>query len=221
MIHFILASQSPRRRELLSLCGYPFLVMAADVDETTIDLADPSENTIMTAKLKAEAIIDTLVKPDGDRVIVIAADTIVALKNHMLGKPADAAEAKFMLQVLRTQDHKVHTGLAVVDLGTGKELTAVHTARVHMRPYTNYEIEHYVASGDPFDKAGAYAIQHPQFQPVSLLDGCYLGVMGLSVCQLLEQLRKLEVPFLADMHALNRAHNGFSCPLLAELDSDA
>jgi MAF protein len=217
MARFILASQSPRRQELLSLCGYPFQVMAANVDETIVDIADPSENTIMTAQLKAEAVANNLPKTDGDREIVIAADTIVVLEKHMLGKPADDEEAQSMLEALRDREHKVYTGLALIDLRTGMEVTAVHAARVRMRSYTDQEIKRYIASGDPLDKAGAYAIQHPQFQPVALLDGCYLGVMGLSVCQLLDQLSGLNVPFLADMNVLHKSHHRFPCPLLAKL----
>jgi len=191
--------------------------MAANVDETTINIADPAQNTIMTAQLKAEAIANNLSITTGNRVIVIAADTIVALDKHMLGKPAGGDEAQSMLQALRDRDHKVYTGLALIDLRTGVEVTAFHAAEIHMRPYTDQEIERYVASGDPLDKAGAYAIQHPQFRPAASLDGCYLGVMGLSVCQLLDQLNRLEVPFLADMNILHKAHNGYPCPLLAKL----
>lgn len=218
MTRFILASQSPRRRKLLSLCGYPFQVMAANVDETAVNIADPSENTINTARLKAGAIANNLIDPGEDHTIIIAADTIITLQDQMLGKPVDAAEAHSMLRVLRNREHRVYTGLFLIDLITGQELTAVHAAKVHMRPYTDSEIERYVASGDPLDKAGAYAIQHPQFQPVDNLDGCYLGVMGLSVCQLLQQLNKLEVPLLADMQAVKQAHNHYPCPLLDELN---
>jgi septum formation protein len=222
MTRFILASQSPRRWELLSLCGYPFQVMAANVDETIIDIAEPSENTIKTAQLKAKAVANNSFVIDGDRVIIIAADTVVVLDKQMLGKPSGAAEAHSMLLALRGRDHLVYTGLALLDLGTGKEVTAVHAARVHMRSYTDQEINRYVNSGDPLDKAGAYAIQHPRFRPVASLDGCYLGVMGLSVCQLLDQLRRtLEVPILADMTTLYKAHHHYPCPLLAELGPQA
>lgn len=221
MVHLILASQSPRRRELLSLCGYPFQVLAAAVDETSVDIPDPSTNTIRTARLKAEVIANRLPRSGGQRVIIIAADTIVALENQMLGKPADSAEARRMLRALRGREHKVYTGMVLLDLGTEAEVTAVHAASVQMRPYTNQEIERYIASGDPLDKAGAYAIQHPQFKPVAALDGCFLGVMGFSVCQFLLQLSKFDLPILADMTALKEAHNHTFCPLLAELSPQA
>lgn len=221
MIRFILASQSPRRRDLLSLCGYPFRVMAADVDEATIDHPNPAENSLQTAQLKAQAVVDRVPLTNSERVIVVAADTTVALDSHMLGKPADVGEATRMLQVLKGRDHQVHTGMVVVNLNTGKEVTAVHSATVTMRPYADDEIERYVNSGDPMDKAGAYAIQHPQFRPVTRLDGCYLGVMGLSICQLLQLLEQLNIPSLADLDALAKAHEHYPCPLLPEMSAHA
>ncbi len=217
MIRFILASQSPRRRELLALTGYPFQVMVADVDETIIDHPDPARNSLQTAQLKATAVVDRCPNVKDGRVIVIAADTTVALKGRLFGKPSDTAEAALMLQTLRDRDHEVHTGMALVDLGTSQEVTAVHTAFVTMRPYTNQEMKRYVDSGDPLDKAGAYAIQHPQFRPVSALDGCFLGVMGLSVCQLLQQLERLNVPPIADQDALAAAHGSYPCPIQGQL----
>jgi septum formation protein len=219
--YIILASQSPRRRELLSLCGYPFQVMAAVVDETVVDIPDPAENTILTAQLKADAITNRLPQTAADQTIIVAADTIVALDNQMLGKPADAREAESMLRALRGREHEVHTGMVLVDTGTGVTVSAVHTATVHMRPYTDSEISRYIASRDPLDKAGAYAIQHPQFRPVSSLDGCYLGVMGFSICQLLRKLQSFDVPLLANMEALTKAHKDYPCPILADLTLQA
>lgn len=221
MIRFILASQSPRRRELLTLTGYPFQVMVADVDEAVIDHPDPAENSLQTALLKAEAIVERRPIIEDDRVIVVAADTTVALDGQMLGKPADTAEAAQMLKALRAREHQVHTGMALVELGAGQEVTAVHTALVTMRSYTDQEIERYVASGDPMDKAGAYAIQHPRFRPVSVLDGCYLGVMGLSVCQLLQQLERLNVPQIADLDAVAAAHGQYPCSILEQSSAGA
>ena len=221
MIEFILASQSPRRRDLLSLCAYPFQVMAANVDETIVDIPDPAHNTINTAQLKAEAIANNQPATGSKRVIVVAADTTVVLQNQMLGKPADTGEARHMLRALRGLEHKVYTGMVLIDVGTGQEVSAVHAASVFMRPYTDQEIDRYIASGDPMDKAGAYAIQHPQFRPVAFLDGCYLGVMGLTVCQLLLQLQQFNVPLLADINALREAHNDYPCPLLQELSLQA
>jgi len=217
MTRFVLASQSPRRRQLLGLCGYPFQVMAAKVDEESIDHPDPATNVLLTARLKAQAIYNELSADERlfeEHIIIIAADTIVALGDKMLGKPAGPANAATMLQTLRGRRHEVHTGMALVDLDSDEEVTAVHTAHVTMRAYSDSEIERYVASGDPLDKAGAYAIQAPLFRPVESLEGCYLGVMGLSVCQLRQLLEQLQIPDLMNLEKLTAAHNHFPCPLL-------
>jgi MAF protein len=211
---FLLASQSPRRRQLLALVGYPFQVMAANVNEEIVDHPDPSENSLLTASLKARTVLDRLPRKDSERAIIVAADTTVALDGQMLGKPAGTADAVRMLQDLRGREHQVHTGMSLIDRESGQEATAVHIAHVTMRAYSDSEIEAYVASGDPLDKAGAYAIQHPQFKPVESLNGCYLGVMGLSVCQLLQLLRELGVPELTDPVSLAEAHGHYACPLL-------
>ena len=214
MVHLILASQSPRRRELLSLCGYPFQVLAAAVDETSVDIPDPSTNTIRTARLKAEVIANRLPRSGGQRVIIIAADTIVALENQMLGKPADSAEARRMLRALRGREHKVYTGMVLLDLGTEAEVTAVHAASVQMRPYTNQEIERYVASGDPLDKAGAYAIQHPQFKPVAALDGCLFRRYGIQRVPISITIKQIRSPHLSRYDGLERGPQPYFLPPL-------
>ena len=193
--------------------------MAAAVDEASIDHPDPVENVLQTARLKAQTIYERFLKegrlPQGEseRVIIIAADTTVTLDGQMLGKPANTADATRMLRALRGRWHEVHTGMALVVLETGEEATAVHTAYVTMRPYSAQEIDDYVASGDPMDKAGAYAIQNALFRPVESLEGCYLGVMGLTVCQLQQLLDRLNVPAVADPEELAAAHGHYTCPL--------
>ena len=192
MASFILASQSPRRRELLKLCGYPFVTRVAEVDENSVSHPNLAQDCIQTAQLKARAISDQIVVPQAERTILIAADTTVGLDGNMMGKPTDEEDAQRMLIALRNRTHEVHTGVVLLDLDTGQELSGSHTAIVTMRPYSDQEIIDYVATGDPLDKAGAYAIQNHQFKPVSKLDGCYLGVMGLSICHLLQLLDQLE-----------------------------
>jgi predicted house-cleaning NTP pyrophosphatase (Maf/HAM1 superfamily) len=113
-----------------------------------------------------------------------------------------------MLRALRGRPHQVHTGVCVIDPGDGREVSSVHTAAVTMRAYSDAEIDAYIAGGDPFDKAGAYAIQHPTFRPVAAIKGCYLGVMGLSLCDLIPLLRELGVPDRFDPAALVDAHQG-------------
>lgn len=189
----------------------------AAVDETLVDLPDPALNSIETARLKAAAIAEQQTASGGDRVIIIGADTNVALGREILGKPAGNGEAQRMLNTLRNRDHQVHTGMSLIDLQGGREVTAVQTSTVTMRPYSDDEIVRYVSSGDPLDKAGAYAIQHPQFRPVSALDGCFLGVMGLSICRLLDLLEQLDIPLRAEVDSLVKAHQGYPCSLLSKM----
>ncbi len=222
MIHFVLASQSPRRRELIWLLRYPVSCVTAVVDENSVHDEDPAINVVETAVLKAGAIMKQVEETplDSRQPILIAADTTVALDGRQLGKPADAAEAEVMLRALRGRAHAVHTGVALVDLETRQTITGVHTAVVAMRPYTDEEIGAYVGSGDPLDKAGAYAIQHPTFRPVSRLDGCFTGVMGLSICHLIQLLADMGVPIQARATAVHQAHQQYSCPVFADISAD-
>jgi septum formation protein len=169
---FVLASASPRRRELLASLGVPFTVRAADVPEPLVADVPPAAQAEALALAKARAVA-----ADG-AAVVLGADTIVVLDDRPLGKPADAREARAMLRGLRARPHEVVTGLAVV-APDGTVRTAHAATQVHMRAYDDDEIEAYIASGDPFDKAGAYAIQHPDFRPVARVEGCYCNVIGL------------------------------------------
>jgi len=192
---------------LLGLLGYPFDVRVADVDEDVHLARPPAEYVLRTARQKAEAIAGQLAPSTGSRRFIIAADTTVALDGEILGKPATADEARQMLCRLRDRDHHVHTAVCVFEEG-GRELTSVHTSVVTMRDYTDREIDAYITGGDPFDKAGAYGVQHPIFRPVARLDGCFLGVMGLSLCDLIPLLRRLAIPDRIDPAALVDAHQG-------------
>ena len=218
---FILASQSPRRRQLLALLGYPFEVVVPDVDEDVHLDAVPATYVLRTAQQKAEAV--ARLRPTAaitPRSIVIAADTTVALDGAILGKPADADEARRMLLALRGRAHDVHTGVCLVDAAGGREVAAVHSTVVAMRDYSAAEIDAYVATGDPLDKAGAYAIRHGGFSPMAALDGCYLTVVGLSLGGLIAMLRELGVPCLASRATLLAAHDGFPCPLFEQIQAD-
>lgn len=223
MVQFVLASQSPRRRELFRLLGYPFEVMAADVDETAVGHPDPVLYVRDVTQRKAAALLPQLLAQSWpERMILVTADTTVALDGRILGKPANATDATEMLRQLRGRRHEVHTAVSLVSVGAdyigemGRVLD-VHTAVVSMREYTDAEIAAYVATGDPLDKAGAYAVQHPIFRPVTHLEGCYMGVMGLSVCHLLQLLLHLDVPLRADLTAVADAHQRYLCPLYASL----
>lgn len=210
--HLLLASQSPRRRELIKLVGLPFSAISANVNESTITEPDPANNAVKTAELKAKTIF-AKIPPPSHRTIIVAADTIVALNKQMLGKPKNDNDAWHMLHVLRNRQHDVHTGMVLIDTRSGKMIEGVHTAVVTMRPYTDTEINTYIGTGDPRDKAGAYAIQHPQFKPVNHLDGCYLAVVGLSICHLLQMLTQLDVLTSPDLSTLDKAHQATHCPL--------
>jgi len=182
MIHrpLTLASASPRRRALLAAMGVPFVVRAADIDETVRPGERPIGYALRVARGKAAAVASLLAAEGGDG-LVVGADSIVVLDEAILGKPATPEAARDCLRLLRGRRHVVITAVAVVDVATGSAVGALAATGVWMREYADAEIEAYVASGDPMDKAGAYAIQHPAFQPVARLEGSETNVMGLPV----------------------------------------
>lgn len=186
-MHLILASTSPRRRDLLAMLGIPFTLAAPDVDEASLPGETPGALARRLARLKAKTI--TRREPTA---IVIAADTVVALGDDVLGKPVDDDDAARMLRALRGAPHEVYTGVAVAC--SGQVWEDVVASQVTMRPYSDAEIRTYVASGDPLDKAGAYAIQHAEFQPVAALHGCYANVVGLPLCAVQRLLRQAGLP---------------------------
>lgn len=186
-VKFVLASNSPRRRQLFGLGGWEFTVIAADVDETPFANEDPREYVIRLAKAKALAIQP---KAESDAVI-LGSDTTVVDGNEILGKPIDEADAERMLKQLRGRVHQVYTAIAV--LRDGKMVTELSIIDVPMRNYSDDEVRAYIQTGDPMDKAGAYAIQHPEFRPVLALEGCRAGVMGLPMCHVLRALSQFEI----------------------------
>jgi 23S rRNA (uracil1939-C5)-methyltransferase len=179
----VLASASPRRRELLLALGLDFVSVASSADEVIESSDPPAIVAERLALLKAESV--AVSHPDK---AVIGADTIVVLDGAILGKPRDVAEATDMLRRLRGRQHEVITAVAVIR--NGRSFVDHVSTRVTMRNYTDGEIAAYVASGDPMDKAGAYAVQNPTFAPVAGVDGCYLNVVGLPLCLLARVLRE-------------------------------
>jgi septum formation protein len=135
--------------------------------------------------------VAAVVQTEEPQCLVLAADTVVAQGRRLLAKPADAADATRMLRILRDRPHQVLSGICLLDLASGIGYTAVNTTLVSMRRYTDDEIAAYVATGDPLDKAGGYAIQDRIFRPVARFEGCYAGVMGLPVADLILLLRKV------------------------------
>jgi nucleoside triphosphate pyrophosphatase len=198
---FILASGSPRRRELLTSLGFVFTVHKPDIDETQHPGEPPLEYVSRLSREKAVSVADRLASP----VTVLAADTVVILgadtlgideHGEILGKPADDAAARQMLLRLRGRVHQVCTAITLVkwESGAPQTITAITRTDVLMRDYTDAEIQAYIATGDPFDKAGSYAIQHPVFHPVARIDGCYTNVVGLPVCTLRNTLAEIGWP---------------------------
>jgi septum formation protein len=184
-----LASASPRRRELFKQLAPAFETIEAPVDEEalTATFAGPlSDLAEHLARSKAAAAFDRLSEDAASNAGVLAGDTTVLLDGAALGKPNDAAQATAMLQALRDRPHDVVTALAVAEGGGSSAQAAVRSlsvrTRVYMRDYTDAEIAAYLATGDPFDKAGAYAIQHDGFEPVQSIIGCYPNVVGLPLC---------------------------------------
>ena len=207
----ILASSSPRRRQLLSLLGIPFVVKAAGVDESRLYAEPPTELVLRVSQVKALAIRD--VRPDE---LVVAADTIVVLDGDILGKPSDLDDARLMLEWLRGQPHMVYTGLTLWHPASRRMISRLGESTVWMRDYSDDEISAYVESRDPMDKAGAYAIQHAVFAPVSHLEGCWLNVVGLPLCHLGHSLARFGVDAPANVPGTCRAFSQHDCSVSSE-----
>ena len=182
-MNLILASASPRRRELLGLFGIPFEIRAADIDETMDPNGRPFDEVGRVSRLKA------LATRRGPGDVVIAADTIVVCGGAVLGKPRDAEDAKAMLRLLSGRDHQVMTGVTV--LRDDKSVTFTEVTDLHFRDLTDREIARYVASGEPMDKAGSYGIQGGAALFCTGMTGDYYNVMGLPVCALGQTLRDM------------------------------
>ena len=182
-MNLILASASPRRKALLEKFGIPFVIQVADIDETMDSDKLPYDEVGRVSRAKALAV------PHEEGDIVIAADTIVVCENRVLGKPHSEEEAKAMLRLLSGRDHQVMTGCTV--LRGEKCRTFTEVTDLHFRLLRESEIEKYVLSGEPMDKAGSYGIQGGAALFCERLSGDYYNVMGLPVCRLGEVLREM------------------------------
>jgi septum formation protein len=209
MAKFVLASNSPRRRQLFSLGNWDFTVIVADVDETPLANETPREYVLRLARAKALAIQP---KAESDALIV-GSDTTVVDGDVILGKPEDLQEAERMLKQLRGRIHQVFTGVAILRASDGTMFTELSITDVPMRNYSDDEIRAYIQTGDSMDKAGAYAIQHPQFNPVESMQGCYASVMGLPMCHVLRALQKFDVSPAADVPAACQSLLNYQCPV--------
>lgn len=200
----ILASGSPRRRELLAALETPFTVVVSNEPEPLLAGITPREQTVQLALRKARAVAKTQ-----SAGWVLGADTVVGLDGEILGKPADPADAVAMLQRLRARDHEVFTGLALVNAVTGEEHTLSVPATVTMRDYDDAEIMAYVATGEPLDKAGAYGIQGLGGALVAGYEGCFNTIVGLPLCGVAALLQDADFPIPAEPACLDS--NGTIC----------
>ncbi len=174
MSRLILASASPRRRELLAQAGFSFEVFPAHIPEDPLLDEDPIAYVTRLAREKAQAVYKQLGDPEA---VILGADTTVSLDNHILGKPDDNADAARMLRMLSGRTHRVITGVAVVS-AMAAEIAAEVTA-VRFLTLSDEEIAAYIATGEPMDKAGAYAIQGRAARWIPRVEGCYFNVVGL------------------------------------------
>lgn len=180
-----------------------------EVDESRLAGEAPADYVLRLAQAKAAVAAGDA----ADGTLVVAADTAVVDGESVLGKPVDAAEAVRMLRRLRGRVHQVYTGIAVLKAGTDRAQTEVCVTDVPMRTYTDAEIEAYVASGDPMDKAGAYGIQHASFHPVEKMTGCFASVMGMPLCHLLRLLDRIRVAPQPGLPERCQIHLSYPCPV--------
>ncbi len=194
-VELLLASASPRRRQIVSLLGIPCVTAVASDGEEDAEKRYRGVPENLAQWLAKHKAAEALKLPEAAGRLVITADTTVLLENEILGKPRDKAHARRLLKALRGRWHHVVTGVVACARIDGK--TVMHSATcvtpVLMREYSDAEIAVYLASGDSMDKAGAYGIQNPAFQPTKSIDGCYLNVVGLPICTLIDLLAEFHV----------------------------
>jgi len=186
----ILASSSPRRAEILREAGFSFEIRAAQVDETVLPGETAEEMVSRLAEAKAR-VAAARIRPANENCVVIGADTSVELNGEIFGKPRDAAHACEMLTALSGRTHRVLTGLFLLRLPDGVTGSATESTSVTFAPLARDEIEAYVASREPFDKAGSYAIQGRAGRYIPKIEGCYFNVVGLPLAKLYALLREL------------------------------
>jgi len=209
----ILASASPRRRELIALGGWKFEIRVAEIDETPLQGEKPTDYVLRLAVSKAQTVAASAPNP----AVVVAADTTVVDGEEILGKPTDEVEARAMLERLRGGAHQVYTALTVVHTGNNLIFADLACTDVPMRTYTEEEMQAYIDSGDPFDKAGGYAIQHAGFNPVQALTGCYANVVGLPLCHLTRTLNKIGIQSDGNVPENCQQTLGYACPVFKQV----
>lgn len=191
MLEIILASSSPRRKELLEGLGLTFKVIASDVDETANE-KNPNLLAEKLAEIKAREVARNL-EPG---YLVIGADTVVCLDSEILGKPRDEEEAFEMLKKLSGNIHKVITGVALIESASGRKVISHEETDVKVRSLEEQEIKAYIKTGEPMDKAGAYGIQKIGAVLVERIEGCYFNVVGLPLTRLTKMLKEFNINIL-------------------------
>ncbi len=184
----VLASASPRRRELLSQVGIKFQIVPSKADESLLTDETPEAHVV---RLSCDKAMEVANRPEQQGRWFIGSDTVVVRDSDILGKPVDAAEAKLMLRRLSGRSHRVISGYAVYDRQTSRTISAAITTKVFFKDLTNREIEGYIASKEPFDKAGSYAIQGLGSFMVPRIEGSYTNVVGLPLCEVIAALEEL------------------------------
>jgi len=190
MGRMVLASSSPRRRDLVLAFAPPFTAVAPEVEETPPRSGESPEDLVLRLSLEKA----TWVAGRAVAATVLGADTVVVLDGEVLGKPNGPQGATHMLARLRGRTHRVVTGVTALDGRSGQWLASAKTSHVTMREYTDADVAAYVASGDPMDKAGAYAVQNDSFRPAASVEGCYLNVVGLPLCEVVTLMKDLGSP---------------------------
>lgn len=183
MKHIILASASPRRKEILELADLEFDVMPSDAQEITTKTA-PNEVVMELASLKAKDIY----KKSEKQSMIVGADTVVAYQGQILGKPTDKADAKRMLTMLSGQTHEVYTGVCVIE--DGKTKTFYEETKVTFYEISDEQIDHYIKTGEPMDKAGSYGIQGKAAVFIKGIEGDYYNVVGFPIARFLQEITK-------------------------------
>lgn len=183
----ILASASPRRAEILHHAGFSFTVLSSAVDETPYANESPQDLVLRLASAKADLVAARAVGP----AIVIAADTVVTVDGHILGKPRSTDDARRMLEQISGRTHSVVTGVALVRLPDAERRQFVESTLVHFAPLSTEEISRYLATDEPHDKAGAYGIQGRAGRYISRIEGCYFNIVGLPLSRLIGALDEM------------------------------
>ncbi len=191
----ILASSSPRRQELIRSLGLPVRIIPSDADETVDEEWNPAKIVETLAERKAFAVIGSLPKEER-KGVVIGSDTIVVLNGRVFGKPKDEADAADMLSMLQGRDHEVFSGVALIDAVGGRKLTSHRVTRVWMKRLDAERIRRYISTGEPKDKAGAYAIQGIGATIVDRIEGDYFNVVGLPLSMVSDMLEEMDIRVL-------------------------